>query len=482
MSPKIRTILSLVLVAVFLVGCGGSDTANLTENNPVPTTKTEPTPAKLAAEDSGKSEAPVADCNKSEASAADCGKAEAPAADSSKEGAPASGEKPENYSWIKTYGGSQTDVVNDVLVAKDGGFYILGATNVDWEVWEGAEIYLVRTDSNGEVLWEKSYGGAPFQTGHAMTFTDDGNLMLASSIARDEDTRMDIYLLKVDLEGNELESHIIGGPMDEHVNAIQPTPDGGYILFGNIVDPDDFVTDPGVAGYGGFENRSSILVIRLDSAGNEIWTSVLDNGKNTMGIGGGAIKGGGYYVVSSILNYPELDDDLHVIKLDEEGNEVWSRTWEEGRTNARGFQVTPEGNVLVGAMYSQSGDPREGDADYMLLEIDQEGTTLWEQVLGTPDIVDMITRVVQTKDGGYVVIIDRTEDLYYTDSELVLVKLDAKREIVWESVLDQKPHYMIRGLFQVEDGYLVATSFQNRAYDTFDIMLVKTDMKGNVAE
>jgi hypothetical protein len=138
--------------------------------------------------------------------------------------------------------------------------------------------------------------------------------------------------------------------------------------------------------------------------------------------------------------------------------------------------------VLVAAMYSQSGDPREGDADYMLLEIDAEGTTLWEQVLGTPDVVDMITRVVISKNGGYLVIIDRTDDLYYSSSELVLVRLDVKGEIVWERVLDEKPHYMIRGLFELEDGYLVATSFQNRAQDTFDIMLVKTDMKGNVAE
>jgi hypothetical protein len=133
-------------------------------------------------------------------------------------------------------------------------------------------------------------------------------------------------------------------------------------------------------------------------------------------------------------------------------------------------------------MYSESGDPREGDADYMLLEVDQEGTTLWEQVLGIPDVVDMITRVVKTRDGGYLVVIDRTEDLYYSDSELVLVKLDAQREIVWERILDEKPHYMIRSLHELDDGYVVATSFQKRAHDTFDVMLVKTDMKGNVAE
>jgi hypothetical protein len=471
MSPTIRTILSLVLVAVFLVGCGGADTAEFTENETAPMTKTEPTPAKLAAEDSSKAEAP-----------AEAGtKADAPV-DESKAESSAAEEKNQNTSWMKTYGGSQTDIVNDVLVTKDGGYYILGGTNIDWEVWEGAEIYLFRTDRDGEVLWEKSYGGAPFQAGHAMTFTHDGNLMLANTIARDEDTRMDIYLLKVDTEGNELESQIIGGPMDEHVNAIHPTPDGGYILFGNIVDPDDFVTDPGVAGYGGFENRSSILVIRLDSEGNQLWTSVLDNGKNTVGIGGAAIKGGGYYVISSILNYPGLDDDLHVIRLDEDGNEVWSRTWEEARSNARGYQITPEGNLLIGAMYSQSGDPREGDADCMLLEIDQEGTTLWEQILGVPEVVDMVTRVVKTKDGGYLAVIDRTDDLHNSPSELVLTKLDAKREVVWERVLDEKPHYMIRGLFELGDGYLVATSFQNRAHDSFDIMLVKTDPKGNVAE
>jgi hypothetical protein len=87
--------------------------------------------------------------------------------------------------------------------------------------------------------------------------------------------------MKLDQDGNELWFKTFGGPLDEMAAARQMT-DGSYILAGNIVDPDDFVTDPGTAGYGGFEGRSNIYLARLDTDGNELWSRAYGGENNVL--------------------------------------------------------------------------------------------------------------------------------------------------------------------------------------------------------
>ena len=386
-----------------------------------------------------------------------------------------------NNTWLKKYGGLASDTVHDVLQAEDKGFYILGETNMKWEPVQEADTYLIRTDAYGEVIWETSYPGEPYKSGDSMFFTEDGNILIAGTIYSDDETRMDIYLQMVDRDGNELKSMTIGGEMDEWVKSIQQTSDGGIVLFGNIVDPNDFVTDPGVAGYGGFEHRSSILAIKLDSLWEEIWISDLDNGKNVLSLGGIQTPDGGFYVLSSILNFPEMANDLYLIRLDQNGQEIWSKTWDDGGISARNFQLASNGNFLMGGLYSESGDPRQGDADFLLMEIDLEGNVVWQTIFGTPDVVDYLSGLAETQDGGYLIVGERTQNFYHSNSELLLIKLDEQREILWEKTLDQKPHYMISTFLNLDEGCLVATSFTYYG-DTFDIMLIKTDIDGNVSE
>ena len=318
--------------------------------------------------------------------------------------------------WLRTYGTNVSDTVNDVLPAKDGGYYLLGATNVIWEPEREADIYLIKTDVNGEVSWEKTYPGDPLKAGSSMIYSADGNIIIAGQALLDDSTGFDIFLLKVDLKGNEIEFKTFASNQDEWVATIQQTADGGYILFGNSVDPDDYVTNPGTAGYGGFENRSSLLAIRLDQSWDVVWNNTYDNNKNTLGIGGVQTAKGDSYLVSSIINFPDLDDDVYVIKVDSEGNQIWSQTIEEYRSNARDFLVTSDGNLLIGAMYSESGDPREGDADILLIEMDKDGNEIGVTILGEPNVIDMLSGLIETKDEGYLIVADRTPNLYNSAS------------------------------------------------------------------
>jgi hypothetical protein len=380
--------------------------------------------------------------------------------------------------WWKTYGGSADDEVFDILLAKDGGLYLLGATNVQYDTERHADLYLIRIDSEGEVLWERTYSSDV--VGQSITFTADGNLLIAG-VTLSGDTGFDPYLLKIDLEGNELWSKTLSGPLDEWGHTIQPTFDGGFILFCNSVDPNDIVADPEAAGYGGFEGRSNILLIKTNEMGEEVWRRVYKSKDNILSTSGVQTPDGGYAVAASILYFPEPGDHQLLMKVDENGEEVWSRTWEEGRTNARDLILTSDGEFLIITLFSASGDPREGDADLIISKLDQDGEEIWSTLHGEPEMVELGSALTEASDGSYMIVGVRTRDLRRSPSDMILVKVSKEGQVIWEKTVISAPHFMIHGVAEHKDGgYLLAAAVQ-RGY-AFDILVVKTDAQGEVSE
>jgi hypothetical protein len=380
--------------------------------------------------------------------------------------------------WWKTYGGSGGDEVFDFLQAEDGGLYLLGATNVQYESGRQADLYLIRIDSEGEVLWERTYGSHMF--GQSITFTPDGNLLIAGVMLLG-DMGFDAYLLKIDTEGNSLWAKTLSGPLDEWIHTVQQTSDGGFILFGNSVDPNDFITDPGAAGYGGFEGRSNILLIKTNEVGEEVWRRVYKSKDNILSTSGVQTPDGGYAVAASIVYFPEPGDDQLVLKVDENGEEVWSRTWEEGRTNARDMFLTSDGELLIITLFSASGDPREGDADLLITKLDQDGNEIWSTIYGEPEMVELGSALTETSDGSYMIVGDKTRDLHRSPSDMILVKVSGEGQVVWDKEVIQSPHFMIAGVAEHKaGGYLLVANTQQMY--SFAILVVKTDAQGEVSE
>jgi len=396
--------------------------------------------------------------------------------------APAISEETEDQTpkdtWTKKYGGRGDDNLSDILQTDDGGLYLLGGANVEYEPERHGDIYLILIDSNGEVIWEKTYG--PDKFGQSITYTPDGNLFIAGMLISG-DTGIDLYLLKVDLEGNELWSKTISGPMDEWVNTIEATADGGYILVGNRVDPDELITYPGVAGYGGFEDRSNIMLVKIDEEGEAVWTKVFESEDNVMSVDGCQTPDGGYAVLATKLAYPKMNDNQVLLKVDENGDEVWSRIWEDGRTDGRDMLLDSDGNLVILSMFSASGDPREGDADILIIKMNENGEELWTTKFGKPDMVELGTTIMETSDGGYAIVVDRTRDLYASGSEMLLLKADANGQVIWSQVTGESQHFIIQGIVEhPAGGYLLAaTSYRG---STADIVVIKTDADGNVGE
>jgi hypothetical protein len=381
--------------------------------------------------------------------------------------------------WTKTYGGSRNTVVGDVLVADDGGYVIVGTTNLEFEPQPRGDVYLVWTDSAGEVIWEHTYGGEGYQGGQSATWADDGSLLIVGVVDTGDANSIDAYLLKVDAEGNELWSQAYGGPLDEYAGAIGQTPDGAYILGGNIVDPNDIIADPGAAGYGGFEGRSNLCLFKVDAGGNEIWSRVYESEQNILASGGALTPDGGFLLLATITHFPDPDDDILLTKVDGNGDEVWSRTWTEDKCNPYDLVQTTDGNYLITASYVPAG-PGDAKEDFLFIKIDPDGNEIWRSTFGHPDMIDYGVVLTPAAGGGYVAVGEQTRDHYTWEADIKLVKIDEDGKLVWERARTAS-HTMFSAILQHPDGGFVVAGGMSRD-SMFNIVLIKTDHQGQVAE
>jgi hypothetical protein len=153
--------------------------------------------------------------------------------------------------WIKTYGGSLPDKAYSVRRTSDNGFIVAGHTD---SFGPGVvNVYLLKTDSLGNVLWERTYGGSASDQGWAVRQTGDGGYIVAGVTMSFGEGAGDAYLLKTDSLGNVLWERAFGGPSPDRAFSVAETQDGGYVLAGRT------------RSYGAGE--SDVYLIKTDSLG-----------------------------------------------------------------------------------------------------------------------------------------------------------------------------------------------------------------------
>ncbi len=137
--------------------------------------------------------------------------------------------------WTQTYGGSSEDVGRDVQETSDGGFIITGFT---WSFGpDMRNVYIVRTDSVGDTLWTRTYGGPGTDAGNSVIETFSGNYVIAGETDSFGAGESDVYLLMVDENGDTLWTGTYGGLDEDSGISIRQTADGGFIITGEYTSP-----------------------------------------------------------------------------------------------------------------------------------------------------------------------------------------------------------------------------------------------------
>jgi hypothetical protein len=219
-----------------------------------------------------------------------------------------------NKLWDKTYGGSNSEGLGSLEPTRDGGFILAGGSfsgadgNKTSPLWGDGDVWIVRVDANGDKLWDKSYGGSDYEGWIRASMTSDGGLIVAStSLSGADGTKTspnfgsyDLWVLRLDENGNELWQQGFGGRWEDYAQGIQPTLDGGFII-GSMSSspPSGNKTSP---NYGSYD----FWVIRLGMQGHKVWEASFGSAEYDDLWALDQTSDGGFVLAGRSVRYPWL--------------------------------------------------------------------------------------------------------------------------------------------------------------------------------
>jgi hypothetical protein len=352
--------------------------------------------------------------------------------------------------WHRTFGGTNFDQGNCIIQTKDGGYLLAAQTrstngdgigNNGWH-----DFLLIKMDAAGNTLWKKLYGGSFSELPNDLVQTKDGGYIIAGSTGSGDgdvigyhEGSFDAWVVKLDSMGNMEWNRAYGGSEWEHAYSIEQTSDGGYIFAGVAASTDGDVTDI----YGGWDS----WVVKIDPIGNIEWQQTLGGTYEDYASTVLQADDGGYLIAGETWSYDgdvshnNGNTDCWLVKLSPNGAVEWDRSFGGlGSDDVRDIIKTRAGGYafLSFTFSHNSGDVtgHYGQTDYWLVNISNTGELLWQKCFGG-GIEDRGRSLIQTEDGGFVMFGDsESEDGLVSNplgsADFWLVKTDSTGNLLWE--------------------------------------------------
>jgi hypothetical protein len=360
----------------------------------------------------------------------------------------------------RTYGGTSMDEGYSVRQTTDGGYIITGHTKSFGDTL--TDIYLIKTDSLGDTLWTRTYGGNDWDYGRSVWQTSDGGYIVAGWTFSFGAGEPDIYIIKTDSSGDTLWTRIYGGTSGDWSLSVQQITDGGYII-GGAIDP--FGADP-----------RDFYLIKLDSLGNSLWTRTYGDTSYNVGFFVQQTSDEGFIFVGVTTPFGESHLDIYLIKTDSLGDTLWTKTY-GGSENDRSHcvQQTSDGGYIIAGYTSSFG---AGWTDVYLIKTNSLGEPNWSKTIGDTN-VDVVYSVQQTSDGRY--IFAGYSNFGAGNDDVYLIKMDAFGDTIWTKTFGGTGRDQGRSVQQTSDGgYIIAGATTSFGAGLGDVYLIKTDGNGMV--
>jgi hypothetical protein len=355
--------------------------------------------------------------------------------------------------WQKSLGGSGFDLLQSIKNTKDGGFILAGTSNSPQtpkgEIGDKKEnckgitdFWVIKLNAKGEEQWQKTIGGDGQDEVLCAFQTKDGGYMLggssSSTLRPKEDItekgtidvkpdltgksekcrgNMDYWIVKLDNTGAVQWQKTFGGEYADVLRSMEQTTDGGYILGGysnSSRSGDKTEANSGIGDY---------WIFKIDNLGKIEWQKTYGgNGDNQLYVihqtkDGGYIAGGNSNSTTPLTfmgGNVSNGTDYWVLKMNENGEVIWSKTYDFGKVDILTSMVENEDHTFLIGGYAQSendqgtkgglqlkgsGD-KEGINDYIALKISDTGEELWKKTVGSKG-EDILRKLIETRDGGY---------------------------------------------------------------------------------
>ncbi len=306
--------------------------------------------------------------------------------------------------WHILLGGKKKDEGKAITRAADGSLIVLG-TSKSFAKHYDRDLYVAKISLEGKLIWDKSLGGNRDEFAGGIARTDDGGFLVVGDSNSFGNGYKDVYIVKLDQNGKEISSHVIGGEKEDSAQALTRTSDGAMML----------------VGYRELERsgNTDFFVMKLDQNGKKIWAKTYGEEQADRLNGVTATADGGIVATGSTRSYKSAQTDMSVMKLDTDGNIVWHKIYgfkyyEYGNAVAS----TSDGTVMVAGGTSTLG---KGDHSAYMIALDKSGKLIWSHVYGDRN-KDRMNAIARMDDGS--MIAAGGSDSYSRATKFYMLKLD----------------------------------------------------------
>ena len=285
--------------------------------------------------------------------------------------------------WMRTYGTAGEEDLHDLRAVPAGGYIMAGSRRA--ELSSNTDIWVVRTDENGDTLWTWTYGD-PVEADWAGSVQPMANGHFAVVATRYSGGNSDIALYMLDSDGNPYDVETFGGLGDDVAMAIRQTSDGGFIIAGwtnsySIGDHD-------------------VYLIKTDDTGALDWFRTYGGGSGDEGRDAIITSDGGYVIVGNTSSFGSGGGDFYIVKTNSAGDTLWTRA--VGGTNWERADAVIEATDGTIAVVGPTESFGPGSSAINLVALDGYGNVHCTQTYGT-DGRDDATSLVETPDQGVVI-------------------------------------------------------------------------------
>ena len=327
--------------------------------------------------------------------------------------------------WTKTYGGTEYDGGYSVQECTGGGFIIAGET---YSFGAGSfDIYLIRTNADGDTLWTQTYGGTDYDWGSSVqecvptkSGQASGGFIIAGVTCSFGAGSFDVYLIRTNADGDTLWTQTYGGTNWDKGSFVQECASGGFII----------------AGYTGSfgAGERDVYLIRTDADGDTLpdsvgtgWTKTYGGISYDYGNSVQECAGGGFIIAGYTKSFGAGSEDVYLIRTDADGAPLWTKTY-GGTDSDRGNSVQEcAGGGFIIAGYTKSFGA--GSEDVYLIRTDADGAPLWTKTYGGTDS-DRGESVQECAGGGFI-IAGETESFGAGQRDVYLIRTDADGDTLW---------------------------------------------------
>jgi hypothetical protein len=409
--------------------------------------------------------------------------------------------------WNLTFGDENNESGNYIEQTKDGGYIIIGSTISSFN--RIGNIWLIKTDQIGNLEWDRTFNRSNMDIGISLKQTSDNGYIL---LGRTDENESEInfqnaWFIKIDNDGNILWNITLNKDNNSNliINSIQITKNNNYIITGSIENI-----------YG---DKCQIYLAKIEKSGIVQWEKIY-KGYDATGYCVQPTIDKGYIIVGTTYSKAWDNYNIILLKTDRNGLIQWRKDFDKGNYDCGRYiqQTSDDGYILTGETYSFNGKT----SDVWIIKTDNEGNI---SINITLPIKGWGLSIQQTNDGNYIISGGHNvRNSHFSYSEMLLIKINSAGNIVWDKnyrglgwgwdvqqtnddgyivcggypsinllkfnkygKLEWEKHFRkgewdepfsVRQTY--DGGYIIVGATLNREDRNGDVLLIKTDEKGNM--